>query len=250
MMVRRRLGLLSWIMVGAVSVSAEAWRFSPPEKAHDLPSHEKAAVAHAALDEDVERESSGESLWEELMDGNRRFQDNTPDPHDWARERRVLAKGQKPGVIVFTCSDSRVPPELVFDQSLGRVFVVRTAGHVQNRHVLASIEYAAEHLHAKLLVVMGHEKCGAVTAAASSAGDGETENIQALIEGIRPSLSPLLDRYQGEELVKRGIEAHIHQTAADLLRRSPILYHLAKENELTIVKAFYNLKSGAVQRLR
>ena len=114
---------------------------------------------------------SADDALAQLVEGNRRFvSGEVARPHQSAARRAELAKGQAPVAIVLTCSDSRVAPELYFDQGLGDLFVIRNAGNVLDDHVLGSIEYAVEHLHVPLLIVIGHEKCGAVSAAV---GGGE-----------------------------------------------------------------------------
>src|SRR5436190_14973819 len=108
-----------------------------------------------------------EALWKELMDGNKRFVSGNMQKRDVAAARDELAKGQHPKVIVLACADSRVAPELVFDKGLGELFVIRIAGNVADKDALGSIEYAVEHLHSSMIIILGHEKCGAVAAAAS-----------------------------------------------------------------------------------
>ena len=114
--------------------------------------------------------ASEEDTLARLMNGNARFVKGQHRPANYKRERAELTKGQRPYAIVLSCSDSRVPPEIVFDESLGKLFVVRVAGNVVDPIALGSIEYAAEHLHSKLLFVLGHESCGAVKATVEPIG--------------------------------------------------------------------------------
>jgi carbonic anhydrase len=183
-----------------------------------------------------------------LFAGNERFVTDHPAAHTYAAERKALTGGQHPKAMVLSCSDSRLPPELVFDQSLGDLFVVRSAGNVADKIGLASLEYAAEHLGARVLVVLGHEKCGAVTAAAKG-GAMPTDNLTALMEEIGPSLKDLRGTYQGEELVHRGIAANVEQTADEVLDRSPLLRKLVAEGELEVLQAVYDLETGKVKQL-
>lgn len=204
------------------------------------------SAAGAAAERDVLR--TPESIWADLLEGNRRFVAGRPRARELVRSRQALAEGQHPRVIVLGCADSRVSPELVFDKGLGDLFVVRTAGNIADLVALGSIEYAAEHLHARVLVVLGHERCGAVTAAAS----GEampTPNLEAIVKKIAPALEPLKGRARGEELVRLGVEANVHQSAKDILASSPIVRHAAAEGKLTIIKAVYRLRTGEVVRL-
>lgn len=184
----------------------------------------------------------------ELYDGNDRFSHGVSKHRDMLAERKELATGQHPKAIVLSCSDSRVPPELVFDMSLGELFVVRSAGNIADKVELGSMEYAAEHLKAPVLVVMGHEKCGAVTAAAA----GEpmpSPNMQALVDEIAPGLSPLKAKFKGEELVHKGVEANVNAVAGELIDRSPVLRKLVEEGRLNIVRAVYDLDTGSVRWL-
>jgi carbonic anhydrase len=110
---------------------------------------------------------SADAVWDGLLAGNKRFMSGKPRAHPLVSLRRKLASGQSPNVIVLSCSDSRVSPELIFDQSLGDLFVVRTAGNIADRVALGSMEYAVAHFHSPVLLVLGHQKCGAVIAACS-----------------------------------------------------------------------------------
>ena len=184
----------------------------------------------------------------ELIDGNARFTQGLERRRDMLAERNALTQGQHPRTIVLGCSDSRVPPELLFDESLGELFVVRNAGNVADMVSLASIEYAAEHLHASLLVVLGHERCGAVTAATSSE-PMETPNLQALVDEIAPGLATLKARYTGAELVHLGVEANVVATSNEVVERSPLIRKLVEEGKLHILRAVYDLDSGHVRWL-
>src|SRR5579863_4464138 len=138
--------------------------------------------------EAVLKSAEGEKLWAELLDGNQRFIFGRTQPRELIQLRHSLAQGQHPRVIVLACSDSRVAPELLFDRNLGDLFVIRAAGNIADAIEVGSIEYAVEHLGSSLLVVLGHEKCGAVTAACS----GEkmpTANLQAIVDKIDPAVA-------------------------------------------------------------
>jgi carbonic anhydrase len=192
--------------------------------------------------------SDFEAVLNELIDGNDRFSAGVERRRDVNAERAALAQGQHPRTIVLGCSDSRVPPELLFDESLGDLFVVRSAGNVADKIGLASIEYAAEHLHASVVVVLGHEKCGAVTAAASGE-PMESVNLQALVDEIAPGLATLRPRYKGAELIHLGVEANVTATANELIERSPLIRKRVEEGRLTILRAVYDLDTGHVRWL-
>jgi carbonic anhydrase len=183
-----------------------------------------------------------------LFAGNDRFVADRETAHHFVEERKALVAEQHPKAIVLSCSDSRVPPELLFDQSLGDLFVVRSAGNVADTIGLASMEYAAEHLGSKVLIVLGHERCGAVTAAASGA-KMPTANLQALVDEISPSLKDLKGLWEGKELIHRGIEANVDATAEEVLQRSPLLRERVEKGELVVIQAVYDLDSGHVRQL-
>ncbi len=216
-----------------------------PSVAAEKPTAEKTPAADSATKAKV---APAEQIWQDLMDGNRRFREGKPRERTLVPTRQELAKGQAPRVIVLGCSDSRVPPSLVFDKSLGDLFVVRTAGNVADPVGLGSIEYAAEHLHSSLLVVLGHEKCGAVAAAASG-GKVESRNLRAIISRINPALKPLREKLKGDELVRAGVEANAALVAETVVAKSRIVAELVEKGSLTVMKAIYRLESGEVSRL-
>jgi carbonic anhydrase len=186
--------------------------------------------------------------WERLMAGNRRFVAGTPQKRELVKRREELARGQHAQVIVLACADSRLSPELIFDQNLGDLFVIRTAGNIADRIALGSIEYAVEHLHARVLVVLGHEKCGAVAAAASGQ-PMPTQNLAAIVNQITPALSKIKAPAGSDQRAAQGIPANVHQSARDVLEHSPFLKREVAHGKLTIIKAVYRLKSGEVVRL-
>jgi carbonic anhydrase len=189
-----------------------------------------------------------DEVWAKLQIGNRRFVQGRPMRRELVDERSQLAAGDHPWVIVLGCSDSGVSPELVFDQSLGDMFVVRTAGNVADPLALGSIEYALAHLQPTALVILGHEKCGAVAAAASG-NKMPTANLDAVVRKIRPALKDLEDVVTGEALIQRGVEENVRHCAAELVEESPIVRKHVEEHHLAIVRAVYDLDTGEVTRL-
>jgi len=199
-----------------------------------------------------------------LMVGNRHYVDDalTNQAHANGHARAALASSQKPYAIILTCSDSRVPPELIFDKGLGEIFVIRVAGNVPDPIVLGSIEYAAEHLGTPLMMILGHERCGAVTAAVE-AGDKSTgsPNIDAIVKEIKPSVTQATQNCrlcQGDrncaENKKKGfvecvIDSNARAVADSLTKGSEILKHLVEAKKLTIVAAKYDLDDGTVTLL-
>ncbi len=187
--------------------------------------------------------------WATLMAGNRRFVRGEHLVRPVRELRSELAKGQHPDVIVVTCSDSRLSPEWIFDQPLGEVFVVRTAGNLVDPIALGSIEYAVEHLHAKLLVVMGHDKCGAVDAALSGA-EMPTDNLKALVAKIRPGLPTSKSGASAEATLQAAVEANVRRSAMDCIVGSPIVREHTVKGSLAVVQAVYHLSTGEVEELR
>lgn len=191
---------------------------------------------------------SADQVWSSLVAGNKRFVAGKPKSHSFVSERSALAKDQHPLVAVLSCSDSRVPPEVVFDQSLGNLFVVRVAGSSADPTGIGSLEYAVEHLGTVMIVVMGHQSCGAVKAACS----GEkmpTPNLDAVVQPISHSCSVAKEQHTGESLIEFAIRDHVHETAQYLLAHSTVLKHAHDTGKLAIVEAYYSLDSGVVTRL-
>jgi carbonic anhydrase len=191
---------------------------------------------------------SASDALERLKAGNERFvEDVGADLRLDAERRAELVAGQAPYALVLSCADSRVPPEIIFNTGLGELFVVRAAGQVLDRSVLASLEYGAEHLKAPLLVVMGHEFCGAVKAAREKKrGASMGPNLDFLLKAIQPAVAHA-DRAIFEEPLKAAIMANVALEVNDLQVQSPILRGLVERGKLQIVGAFYELSTGKVQ---
>lgn len=184
-----------------------------------------------------------------LMDGNARFMKDDKEYLNWGEARRQeLAKGQHPFATILGCSDSRVPPEHVFDQELGDLFVVRVAGNVADPIELGSVEYAAEHLNVPLVMVMGHRQCGAVKA--TVAGGKPEGNIAAIVNKIAPAVQKAEKGIKDKDkLLDAAIEENAKLTAKTLTEKSEILKHLVEEGKVKIVVGVYDLASGKVSLL-
>jgi carbonic anhydrase len=184
---------------------------------------------------------------DKLKAGNEKFVKGYPvHPHETLTRIRELRKGQHPFAVIVSCSDSRIPPELIFDQGLGDVFSIRTAGNVIGDYELGSIEYAVEHLHCNLIVVMGHENCGAIQAYASAENANHNDHIQSIVNYIaseeEEKIIPDSLRSNIDILVKANITHGVH-----LLKSStPVLKPLVDKNELNVIGAYYDLDSGKV----
>lgn len=199
--------------------------------------------------QDVVSLPSPDKALQNLKEGNERFMSNkcSHQRTDSARLIETSKNGQHPFVTVLTCSDSRVPAELIFDQGIGDIFVVRVAGNVCNTDEAGSIEYGAGHLGTPLLVILGHTGCGAVTAVATEAKVGS--NIASLVKNIKPAvakaaaLNPHLCK---QELVQEAIKANCWQAIEDLLSSSSETRELVSSGKLKIVAAIYNIETGKV----
>ncbi|PYY16638.1 MAG: carbonic anhydrase [Acidobacteria bacterium] len=191
---------------------------------------------------------SADQIWASLMAGNQRFVAGRPQTHALVSLRRKLASGQHPNVIVLSCSDSRVAPELVFDQTLGELFVIRTAGNVADPVGLGSIEYAVDHIHSPVLVVLGHQRCGAVTAACS--GDKmPSRNLEAIVDKINPAVTKAKTYAKADDLIDSAIKENVHQSAEDVLANSEIVRAAVKAGKLSVIEAEYQFDTGEVVRL-
>jgi carbonic anhydrase len=190
---------------------------------------------------------TADAIWNQLAAGNHRFVTGKTARHDLTTERKALTETQHPQVAVLSCSDSRVPPELVFDVGLGDLFVVRTAGEDDDPISIGSLEYAVEHLGSIVIVVMGHQRCGAVTAACSG-GKTESVNLDAMIAPILRSCAKT-DGAKPDSL-DIAIRDHVHTVAQEILARSELLRKSSAEGKLTVIEAYYSLDTGEVTRLR
>lgn len=218
----------------------------PPEPAKaPAPAPAHAAAAHTSAPEGVAPEVS--LRW--LRNGNIRFAKRRlrSDGQSMADVKK-LANGQKPHAIILSCSDSRVPPEIIFDQKLGEIFVIRTAGEAVDDNVVASIEYAVMHLGSRVLVVMGHSSCGAVNAALQTldGADVGSPALNNLVKSIHPHLQSFKDAKPSPGLEKE-VWANTKGVASDLLGRSNILAEKVKAGDLKMVTALYDLASGQVE---
>ena len=163
-----------------------------------------------------------------------------------AKRRAELTKSQHPFAIIVSCSDSRVPPEIVFDQGLGDLFVLRVAGNVIDDHSLGSIEYAVDHLAVRLIVVLGHQRCGAVKAAKETiAAKGKAPaHIQSLVTAIKPAVEATV---HGD--LEATVEANVKNVTQALRSSPPILKPKVDSGEVRVIGAYYNLDTGAVSFL-
>jgi carbonic anhydrase len=193
-------------------------------------------------------ENTNLSPLQKLEEGNKRFASGKPVHPDETLERiRELKKGQHPFAIVVSCSDSRVPAELVFDQGLGDIFSIRTAGNVIGDYELGSIEYAIEHLGCKLIIVMGHKDCGAIKAFINSNGHyNHADHIKNIINYIESENEEKNLTSTDKLSVDKAIDANIAHGVAFLRVAEPILKERFVQKKITIIGALYDIESGKV----
>jgi carbonic anhydrase len=206
------------------------------------------STSQKSADGPVQIPARAEEIWADLLEGNRRFQAGTQSHRELVERRAELSEGQQPQVIVLACSDSRVSPALIFDKNLGDLFVIRTAGNVADPVALGSIEFAAEFLNSPVLVILGHENCGAVAAAAAG-GSVPSANLESIIAKVRPALESVKGQADGDQLLRLAEQANVRQSARDLLRHSPLLQGKVDAGKLTLIKALYRLSTGQVVQL-
>jgi carbonic anhydrase len=182
-----------------------------------------------------------------LTEGNDRFvsQKLTNDERDASR-REAVTSGQHPFAVVLGCADSRVPPEVIFDQGLGELFVIRVAGEVAPAEVIGSIEYAVEHLGCRMIIVLGHERCGAVEAALSATGGADTEgNLGQLIKDILPALEQI-DK-KSPDALDAAVRANAKAVAKTIVSHSKMLDEMSHKGEIEVTPARYDLDTGKVE---
>jgi carbonic anhydrase len=181
---------------------------------------------------------------ERLIQGNQRYVTSTTVCHeDWTAKRSALLANQKPFAVIVSCSDSRVPPEIIFDQSLGDLFVVRVAGNVVDDFAVGSIEYGVNVLGANLVLILGHSNCGAVQAALK--GMKFDNHIQEVVDAIQPAIVAI--KGESGDLLEKAIKANVKIVQEKLKNSKPVLAKLLENGTLRILGAYYNLESGKVE---
>ena len=191
---------------------------------------------------------------ERLREGNRRFAagDSNHDARSARTRRDELASGQLPFAAILGCSDSRVPVEIVFDQGLGDLFVIRVAGNIVAPSQIGSVEFAAERYSMRLVVVLGHSRCGAIQATLEQLQrprENQSRNLQSIVDRIRPSVEGLLAtelRHDPETLVRQAVRSNIRTSVTHLRHGSPVIEQLVRHDGLLVVGAEYSLETGVV----
>jgi len=228
-----RRHVLKFAVAGAAGLA-----FSPPAlaaKAKAPPKPENVVSASVAL--------------ERLMHGNARYVAGVSKRHDFKHEREALSSGQNPFAAVLSCADSRIAPEYCFDTARGDLFVCRVAGNFASDDIIASFEYAVQVLKTPLILVLGHDACGAVDATIKSVKDGTTlpGHLPALVEAIAPAVKAVQDK--SGDMLANAIAGNVRLNIEKLKNAAPILNSFANEKKIRIVGGIYRLRSGRVELL-
>jgi carbonic anhydrase len=200
-----------------------------------------------ALTKSTQEQITPTAALQMLIVGNARFVQNKMIQRDFQEQIADTSEGQFPFAAILSCIDSRVPAEIVFDQGIGDVFSARVAGNIVNEDVLGSIEYACKVAGAKIVVVMGHTKCGAVTAACKNV---ELGNITALLSKIKPAVvAASKGKLMNDETIELVSVQNVRLSMANIREESPILAEMEQEGDILIVGAVYNVSSGEISFL-
>ncbi|MBL9155072.1 MAG: carbonic anhydrase [Verrucomicrobiales bacterium] len=201
---------------------------------------------------DEQKKLTPKEVLDELMAGNKRYVEGKVSEPNIKARIEASSSGQYPKAVILSCLDSRVPVELVFDQGIGDVFVGRVAGNVENEDLLGSMEFATKAAGAKLVMVLGHEACGAVKGACDKV---EMGNLTGLLKKIEPAVKAVEGFAEAErtsknhDFVEKVIEQNVRQTVSDIRTSSPILAEMEKKGEILIVGGLYSLEDGSVKLL-
>lgn len=210
---------------------------------------EPQQVVKHVMTKEEQAKLTPEQVLQDFKDGNKRFQSGTTTLRDHSEQARKSAPGQYPKAVVLSCLDSRVPVEDVFDQGLGDIFVGRVAGNFVNEDLLGSMEFACKVAGAKLILVMGHQHCGAVKGAID---DVKLGNITAMLAKIKPAVAISQDfagekKSTNDEFVKHVSENNVRLALKNIREKSPILKEMEDKGEIKIAGAFYRLTDGTLE---
>ncbi|MDR4951028.1 carbonic anhydrase family protein [Chryseobacterium sp. ES2] len=212
----------------------------------------QSKISSHVMTKEQQNKLTGEEVLKDFIEGNKRFQDGTITMRDHTRQTRMLVTGQYPKAVVISCLDSRVPVEDIFDQGLGDVFVGRVAGNFVDEDLLGSIEFACKVAGAKLVLVMGHQHCGAIKGAID---DVKLGNITAMLSKIKPAVN-ISQNYTGkkssqnDDFVKFVSENNVRIALRDIRTRSPILKEMEDKGQIKIMGAFYRITDGTLEFIK
>jgi len=202
------------------------------------------AASHNGNVKEIHSITTPDEALEEMKSGNQRFLDGKLINTDYNSEIEHTKTDQHPHTLVLSCMDSRVPPEIIFDQGIGNIFVVRVAGEVEDPNILGSIEYATSVKGTKLIIVMGHANCGAIQGAVDKV---ELGNLTQLVHQIDPAITG--DTTNRDNLLDQTSKKNVELTMADILNSSPVISNLVKEGKVKLVGAYYDVATGKVSFL-
>lgn len=253
--------MMNWRKTGIVVLCGSVLTFAtgadhhapaPAPAHHDAPAAPAAPAPATAQPAKADATVTADAALERLLQGNDRFVSNTSEHAraDQARRCDTSANGQHPFAVVLACADSRVPVELLFDQGIGDLFTVRVAGNVADVDEIGTVEYGVGHLGAPLIVVLGHGKCGAVTAVANDAK--LPPNIAKLVDNIKPAAERVKrenPNLKGDALVAASIRANVFQSIEDMLTHSDEIRELVAQGKVKVVGGVYDIHGGTVQWL-
>jgi carbonic anhydrase len=186
--------------------------------------------------------NNSEDALQELKNGNKRFTEGKLENTDYKEQVQSTKDDQHPHSVILSCLDSRVPPEIIFDQGIGNIFVARVAGNIEDANILGSLEFAAKIKGSKLIVVMGHSKCGAVQGALDNA---ELGNLTQLVKQIKPAITG--DKTNPEKMLDETSRKNVKLTIEKILKNSEVIAGLVKEGKVKIAGAYYDLNTGNVE---
>jgi carbonic anhydrase len=200
-----------------------------------------SAISNAKVDVKKIAINTPDDAIVELKNGNQRFLDGKQINTNYKEEIELTKTDQHPHSLILSCLDSRIPPEIIFDQGIGNVFVARVAGNIEDPNILGSMEFATKVKGTKLIVVMGHNKCGAVKGAIDHADLG---NLTQLVDQIKPAITG--DKSNMDLMITETSVKNVELTITDILRKSPVINELVKQGTVKIVGAFYDITTGKV----
>lgn len=228
----KKVKLVAAGLLAVVMFNSNAFGEKHPEA--DKPSNSKGGNKQVVI------KNPNDALTE-LKNGNQRFLKGKLINTDYKQEIELTKDDQHPHSLILSCLDSRIPPEIIFDQGIGNVFVARVAGNIEDPNIVGSMEFATKVKGTKLIVVMGHNKCGAVKGAIDNADLG---NLTQLVEQIKPAVTG--DKSNMDMMITESSKKNVELTIADILKQSPTISELVKQGEVKVVGAFYDITTGKV----
>lgn len=206
----------------------------------------KTDISHSSDSKEKKHEhvaiNTSEDALNELKNGNKRFLEGKLENTDYKEQVQNTKEDQHPHSVILSCLDSRIPPEIIFDQGFGNIFVARVAGNIEDPNILGSLEFATKLKGSKLVVVMGHNKCGAIKGAVDNA---ELGNLTQLVDQIKPSITG--DKSNPDKMLDETSKNNVKNTIDNILKHSEVIAGLVKEGKVKIVGAYYDLSTGKVE---